>query len=353
MAPKRVQLLPNAVGLVVLASLAVHLWVAGQGEYTPVHFAGILVTIGGSGLGMVLIGSRRSAFLTVEADQRRLAAWMGGGAVVFLGVGVVTVYLGSAVVEGHELLEVFHVNGAVGLFVGLVMGVLEARGIDRAEAAAREAARADALQEERRRSEKLNDLLRHYVLNGVSIIDGYAATLADRGVDDEAIDVIRNRAENMAVLVQNVDALTVDAEPGTDVHPIALDDALHQGALETPEDRITITTPAEPVVVRATDSFAQAVRLLLKALDNVLETDGDLVIEAREKDDVVHVCVGAIPGSLSKPLRDSVFEPVTSGVGLELYLVAEFLEGYATLETVDDGADSERVVFRIELDRAE
>lgn len=352
MAPERVQSLPTAVGLFILATLVVHLWTAGQGEYTPVHLGGILLTIGGAGLGMVHIGSQRSAVLAGETDQRRLAKWMGVGAVVFLGVGVVTVFLGSNVVEGHELLEVFHVNGSVGLFVGLVMGVLEARGIDRAEAAAREAARADALREERRRSEKLNDLLRHYILNGVSIIDGYAATLADRGVEGEAIDVIRKRADNMGVLVQNVDAFTVDADSGADVHPISLEDALHQAARATQDDRITIATPVDPVAVQATESFSQAVRLLLKALDHVLEAAGVVVIEARPDDDVVHVCVGAIPGSLSKQLRDSVFEPVTSGVGLELYLVAEFLEGYATLETVDNGADSGQVVFRIELDRA-
>ena len=353
MATERVHPLPTAVGLLILTSLVVHLWAAMPEEYTFVHVTGIFVTIGGSGLGMVIIGTRRSAVLTGATDQRRLAAWMGGGAVVFLGIGVVTVYLGSDVVEGHELLEVFHVNGTVGLFVGLVMGVLEARGIDRAEEAAREAARADALQEERRRSEKFNDLLRHYVLNGVSVIDGYAATLADRGVEGEAIDVIRKRADTMAVLVQNVNALTVDAQPGTDVRSITLEGVLDRAARETQNDRLTITTPADPVAVRATDSFEQAVRLLLKALDSLLEADGVVVIEARRDDDVVHVCVGGTPGSLSKPLRDSVFEPVTVGVGLELYLVSEFLEGYATLETVDDGADSGCVVFRIELDRAE
>jgi hypothetical protein len=353
MAPERVAPLPTAVGLLIVTSLVVHLWVAGPEEYTMVHVCGILVAIGGSGLGMVLIGIRRAAVLNGKIDQRRLAAWMGASAFVFLGVGVVTVYLGSDVVEPAELLEVFHVNGAVGLFVGLVMGVLEARGIDKAEAAAREAARADALQEERRRSEKLNDLLRHYVLNGVSVIDGYAATLADRGVEADAVDVIRDRADTMAVLIQNVNALSVDAHPGTDVQSIPLDGALDRAARGTPDDQVTILTPTDPVAVRATNSFEQAVRLLLKALDAVLDADGVVVIEARQDDEVVHVCVGGAPGSLSKPLRDSVFEPVTSGVGLELYLAAEFLEGYATLETVDDGADSGRVVFRIGLDRAE
>lgn len=130
--------LPTAVGVVLLLSMVVHLWTVGPDEQGALHVLGIVFTIGGSGVGMIILGSRYVELPAPETGRTRLGVWMAASALLFLAVGMVTVFLGSEAVTGEELLEVFHVNGSVGLFAGLVMGVLESRGLASAEDAARE-----------------------------------------------------------------------------------------------------------------------------------------------------------------------------------------------------------------------
>lgn len=351
MASRRYHPLPVAVGLAVLASMAVHLWALLPDQDGSVHVAGVLLTLGGSGLGLVYLGVAHADVPASEERRARLAAWMAGSVVVFAGVGVVTVYLGSAHVGGTELLEVLHVNGGVGLFVGHVLGVLETRGLHRAEQAARETARADALQDERRRAEKLNDLLRHYVRNGVSVIDGYAATIGEQGDYEAAVGIIRERAATMALLVENVHALTVarDAERGPAV--LDLSSLLREVVGDREDVRVAVAPAEEAVSVRADDGLVPGLRLLLDAVARVTAAEGALELRCVPDAETVRVCVAGAPGALSAPLRDSVFEPVTAGVGLELYLVAEFLDDVATVETVDSGADSGTVAFAVELAR--
>lgn len=351
MAPTRWRTVPVTTGVVLLASMPIHLWRGGPAELTPLHVGGILLTVGGPGVGLLLLGMWNTDGPTPETASLRLGAWMGGSALVFLGVGIVTVFLGSVTVRTSELLEVLHVNGSVGLFVGFVMGRLEARGLATAERAAKEEARANALRAERERSEKLNDLLRHYILNGVAVIDGYAATIGRVDPDHEShVAVIRDRAESMSMLVKNVHALTVEDDPV--VGTVDLQQSLREVVDERDDHRISMEPRFDPTRVRAGDSFHQAIRLLVDALLRVTDKDGAVEIGCEPGDDTVRILVSGRPGALSKPLRDSVFEPVTAGVGLQLYLVAEFLDPYGSVEVLDTGVESAEVAFAIDLDRA-
>lgn len=351
MSPTRWRTVPVVTGVALLVSMPLHLRFSWPGEFAPLHVGGVLLTVGGSGLGLLVLGLRNADAQTPETASLRLGAWMGGSALVFLGVGVVTVFLGSETVQASELVEVLHVNGSVGLFVGYVMGLLEARGLATAERAAKEEARADALDAERERSEKLNDLLRHYILNGVAVIDGYAATIGSADPDHESnVAVIRDRAESMSLLVKNVHALTVDDHP--DVGAVDLQGSLRDVVDERDDTQVSTALPSEPIRVRAGDSFHQALSLLLEALLRVIDDDGAVEIGCEPGDETVRVLVSGRPGALSKPLRDSVFEPVTAGVGLQLYLVGEFLDPYGSVEVLDTGVESAAVAFAIDLERA-
>lgn len=344
----------RAAGVVILFSMVAHLWVIDPVEQGVFHVLGVVITIGGSGIGLLVLGSRYVEMSSPDTGRTHLSFWVGASTIIFLGIGVVSVYMGSEVVTTTELLEVFHVSGSAGLFVGLVMGVLESRGLASAEEAAREAARADALRAERERAGDLNDLLRHYVLNGVAVIDGYATTIGDESPEHaDEVNIIRRRAENMAILVQNVRALTVDVGPSPAVREMSVGRSLRRAVDGHDDDRLELALPPESVKIDVAEQFVDGISLLVDTVLDITESGGTVEIDCAVGPETVLVTVSGRPGTLSEPLRESAFDPVTAGVGLQLYLVSELVGEYGTIAVRDPGTDSETVSFEIELARAE
>lgn len=136
----------------------------------------------------------------------RLNTWFIAGGVFSTAVAVVTLYIGSDMVTQVELIETSQLLLGIGLAAGFLIGTFEAESLENADAAAR----ADTLEEERERLKVVNDLLRHYVLNGASIIGGYAGRLesAKAGEQSESATVIKERADEMATIVDNIGVLT-------------------------------------------------------------------------------------------------------------------------------------------------
>lgn len=173
----------------------------------------------------------------------------------------------------------------------------------------------------------LNNLLRHHVLNGLNVVDGYAARLADGEADTErAAGVIRERVATMTTVVGNVRAVA-DVFAGdpeltvTDVGAVAA----------RVRDRAADRHPAATVTVAADGptevwSAGGADAVVWELVDNgIVHNDGDapeVHVRVTETDDAVWVHVADDGPGVDSPTETLLSPGTTGDQGLGLYLVA-------------------------------
>jgi hypothetical protein len=275
----------------------------------------------------------------------RITAWIVGGGLTSTGMGAVSLYVGSEVVTAVELLESLHLLATMGLFLGLVFGTLEARVTESADAAAR----AETLEAERERLRILNDLLRHYVLNGVSVIGGRADLLADEvGPEaEESAQVIRDRANRIADIVERISILTktqwrTETEIRADLEPV-----FRRAVRDTcaPDTDLEFEAALPPML--ATVGFEDGIELLVEGLGDMLESGGQVTIGTDRSAGAITVAVR--PVDVPPNLRDELLQPVASSTALELYLAKKLLEPAVELRVLESGSDEIRFALRGEF----
>jgi signal transduction histidine kinase len=173
----------------------------------------------------------------------------------------------------------------------------------------------------------LNRSLRHHVLNGVQIIDGYAAELDDR-LDGDARHLcapIRRRSEGITALVRNVRCVVRTFTETPDLEPVDLAGVVRSeldALRRLHDDAVVRAELASPVYVRSNDLLAVVVENLL---DNaVRHNDADaprisVTVEADERTGRVRIADNG-PG-IPEPEKERVTEPGERGDrGLGVYL---------------------------------
>lgn len=164
----------------------------------------------------------------------RVALW---SVVGFLALLAIAVWLrGGRAIDFQGSVAMVIDVGTVGASSGLLVGLEgERRRID-----------YDARGDARRAEERLaffNRLLRHHLLNGITVVQGYADLLADSQENPpEEIEIIRRRSDQIADLVRNVETLgqAVTGElPTRSIDPLPpLRDAIKKAQAECPETPI-------------------------------------------------------------------------------------------------------------------
>ncbi|MFB6305199.1 MAG: hypothetical protein ABEH47_08535 [Haloferacaceae archaeon] len=338
-----------ALGLLLLASVAAGALVPGTPE-SPVHRVADLLVVGGSGLCLLYAAYWHAERPLLGEQYPRIFGWTGVTTVLFVGIGVLTLYIGSRRVEPTELLEVLHATASVGLATGLFVGTTHARVVDAAEVAARADARAEALAAERERAERLNDLLRHYVLNGVNVVTGHVDRL--RSVvpeeDGDALDAVDRRARSMATLVQHVNSLLASERghaAATTVDLVAAVEAAVADVRGGPSVRVR--TPGAPLPVLAAETLDDVLDLLFDAVTSATGPGGEIDVRCEGGETHATVTITATPVDLPEPLDDSLFEPVRDA-GMEFYLSRRLLDGYGDLRLRDADPGTLRVELRVE-----
>lgn len=337
--------------LLVLGSALVvgSLWhLAALDSIASGHAAIVFALTAGPGLALLYAGRWYQRPDAPGHQAPRIAAWLVATTLVFVLVSVVSLVVGSRTVTAVEALEVVHLSGSVGLVVGVVVGTVQATSIENARAAARAEAEAEALRDEQERVARLNSLLRHYVLNGVNIIDGYAGELrADRVDEATAVGHIRERARTMATLVEYIQFVSEaerEPRPWTTVDLTdALDDAL------TATDRepdVSVRLPDRSARADVDDTFAAGVELLVDAMRSVTDPEGTVTLEYECVESGLVVVLRSDPARLPPVVQESLFEPVTSGIGLKLYLAETLLDATGDLYL---GASGDPLEFRLLL----
>lgn len=332
-----------ATGLVLVGSGGVHL-LRDLASGSSLHQLIVGGLIGGSGAGLLYAGYWHAERPFLVERGPRILGWTVTSTLLFAAVGMVSLYLGSVRVRPIELFEVLHLTVAVGLATGVYVGTSHARIVDTAESAARARARAEALESERERSERLNDLLRHYVLNGVNVITGNVAELRSSIPESEqpALDAVDRRARSMTTLVEHVSSLlTTDVDPTT-AATVDLVDLVNATVEDVgPGATVTVETPDGPTSVRTSGALDDALYLLCDAVATVTERDGEITIRCESTGSNPTVSVAATPVDIPEPIAASPFEPVTD-VGLKFFLARQLIDGRGDLRLVDCDDDELR-----------
>ena len=296
------------------------------------------------GLGLAAVGVALTVADVEASLVRTTARWCVVGTAGML-VLVVLTLLGSttgelpdlASIQSRTYLSNFLIGGSVG---GTLTGLY----------AAFHRRQRGELARQTHRLEVLNRLLRHEVLNAVTVIRGYAALGADGG--DRAEAVIEERADAIERTIEEVKYLTRSARTSRTLgNEVGLGPCL-AASVETvgerhPDARISLASDASDLTVRANERLEQ---VFVHLIDNA-------VVHADAPSPAVEVSVSATAASVRVSVRDEgpglperqralletgdigEFDDPRSGFGLNV--VRFLVESYGGAIDVDVGGGGE------------
>lgn len=321
-----------------------------------------LVTGGPFILGLVYGGYRLDRGPLPPDRYPRIAGWCLGTLVVFLFMNLLTMI---TVPPENAWVLVGWLRWAAGIGggVGLVIGLIEARAIERERAAERAKLRAEYAKSQRDRLDYLNSLLRHEVLNTAAVIKGNADYLMETHDFEDSIqdhlESITRQVDDMTGVIQDVKVLLETTNQEGDFEEKNLGEVLRDevAALADKYENVQtdLSVPDEVAVV-ADDMLPRVFSNLLANAVEHNDTDTPRVwvtVEMAAETVVVHVSDNG-PGIPEEQI-DALFEreqTMSDTHGLGLYLVRTLADRYGgsveLTETSETGS-----TFAVELPRAD
>jgi signal transduction histidine kinase len=307
-------------------------------------------------------GGRWLASSDLEPDRHdRIALWCLGGGTAFLAMNLLLMVV-MPPANTYETAIWLRWAASIGTGTGLLLGVFEARAIDRRVTAERARLRADEAESRRELLDYLNGLLRHEVLNSANVIDGRTGMLLARETveptDREDLETIQRRARDLAGIIEDarvlLQATTGEAEADVLDVVTVLDGEL---ARLTDYDRsVTVETDfpdAAPVVA---DSLLSRVfsNLLANAIEHHDGQSPTVSVTVETTAETVIVTVAddgpGVPAAERETLFDCADRNRDHGLGLSL--VSTLLERYdGRIELTETGPSGS--VFTVELPLAD
>lgn len=280
--------------------------------------------------------------------QWRIMNWCGWGSLAIpsltIGMGLYHRWLGYPIGDlGFTLL----VSLATGAAIGILVGV-------RTESTRRYAKEVDTQKETLL---FLNRLLRHNVLNGMNVIQGYTERLDSRFDASIADDLapIRSQSDRIVELINHVRALGGALAGELETQPVDLS-ALLERELETartsfPEAEFTADIPSD-VWVCANEVVAIAFENVLRNAVEHNDAETPIVsvtVEAVEETAIVRVADNG-PG-IPEECKETLFERGEHGDdGFGLFLVHRLVTQYGGhVRTADDGTRGTVVTITVPL----
>ncbi len=308
-------------------------------------------------LALTAIGSQ-IAVAVREWDQiGRIFGWM---SLAVLVSGVIAVW-GAVVVQtvetSFEAALLFLTLLTVGALFGAVVGYYDVRVRALVRQAGRERARREFLDEQQETLSTLTGILRHQILNDLSVISGQTQLLASGQVDPErAADPILDHCEQMERTVDRietlVDILTHTSDASEREIATVIDRASNVARDSNPS--LTIETAID------SDRTVRADELLHLAFVELFENSaahggGAVSVRVADTDQQLTVEVADEGPGVDVP-EDQLFEPNTRGPesdgdGLGLYFARLIVDQYDGEIRLDDSSDG--AVFIVELPTAE
>ncbi len=345
----------GVVFAVELAVLSIH-----PGRFRPIFLVGV-VTAFPSVLGVAYAGRWLERSDVAVQRYGRIWRWCLGGLVGVLVFNVALMAVAPPV-DLSGFLGWLRWAASVGAGLGLLVGIFDARAIERETEAHRAAVRAEEAEQRRELLDYLNSVLRHEVLNTANVVDGYAAQLLeDPDVDGrtrERVAVIRRQTREMERVLRDVRVLVDATRQGMDREPVdlaaVLDDELTKLRDRYPSVEVEATVPEEAYVLA--DALLPRVfsNLFTNAVEHNDSRQPRVSVTVTESADAVVVRIADDGPGIPKDERDTLFERESSGSpdhGLGLALVDALVDRYeGSLELVETGPEG--TVFAVELQRA-
>lgn len=237
---------------------------------------------------------------------------------------------------------------SLGMAIGLVIGVLYARGLSESLSAERHSLRAEHVEKQRELVDHMNGILRHEVLNSAQIIRGNAQMLmeADGAVDpaDERLERIYCEGGELADVIGEVRALLDTVERSQELQRIRLAEVVADEV-----ERLTATYPDTTVEVSVPDdAFVAGDDLLGRVFGNLLRNavmhnpsdDLQVSVETDVTDEATVVRVADDGDGIPEYQLDTLFDRPQIGThGLGMYLVKALMDSYGgSVELVETGS---------------
>ncbi|WP_396613572.1 ATP-binding protein (plasmid) [Haloferax sp. S1W] len=364
----RTEWLPNLItgfGCVLLFTAFVE-WVVlggmGIDWFFSTGFLGYLVTTSPFVFGIVYGGYwlERSG---LDADRYvRVTKWLLGGLVVYLGINLFLIFVFPADIEFVFFLGWIRFAIAMGSAGGLIIGIIEARAIQRERAAERAIIRAEELEYRNDQLEFFNGILRHDVLNGMNIIKGRAEFLVEDLEEDDArrnAETILRWSDDVVDIIQRVRNIigTLTGKPTrplTDVNLAAVITAEVTNLRSTyPEVTFETDVPNE-VSVKGDELLSEVIGNVLANAVVHNDPDGLCVRVTADEDPEtgwVRVRIADTGQGIPDDRKDAVFrrgesDRTTGGFGL--FFVDAMVGAYGGDVWIEDN-DPQGTVFVIEL----
>ncbi|WP_277555518.1 sensor histidine kinase [Halobaculum limi] len=354
-----------AAGVCFLAFTAVELYVWGVVfSYVDISLiAGLVFSIPANAL-LIGVGWYLPRVGISDDRYHGIAAWTLGGT-VFLGLFSVI----TGVTFFPELLwaQLSSVRWgvSVGAGAGLLVGVLNARGIERAVTAERADVRAAEAKRNQEFLEYMNALLRHEVLNTANVIEGYAellATDADRDSDpdvEQFVEVIRRQTDELTTVIEDARLLTqIDTEQET-FESVDLNAVLEEELRNTHDRHGSTDSTLETTLDSTEDVCVRGDYLLRRVFSNILmnaveHNDSDrkrVDVRITTESDRVTASIRDNGPGIPTEDRAGIFDTaVTKGVshGLGLTIVARLVDRYGgDVEVAETGPEGTTVTVTL------
>lgn len=249
---------------------------------------------------------------------------------------------------------------AAGGAIGLVVGAIEGRTIERGRRAERNAVRAEMAEERSEWLDYVNSLLRHEVLNTTQIVEGNVSLVLDEHALDaktrDRLETVREQNHRMATVVDDLRAI-LDATRDADLEPVDLSAMVREevGALRDAHDDVEVDVAVPDDVVVAADPLLR--RVVSNLLSNAVEhNDGStprVRVALDPGPDAVTVVVADDGPGIPEPVRRRSFDGrpgdgPSHGFGLDL--VARLVDRYdGSIELTETGPDGTTVTVRLPL----
>ncbi|MFW6448181.1 MAG: hypothetical protein ACOC0X_01425 [Halobacteriota archaeon] len=331
----------STIGVLVTTTGGLHagsVWADGGDS---LHLLVDVVVFGGTGLGLIY-GAWWHHRRRLTTPAGRLVGWCLLAATIAVSLAIMSLYVGSEEVEPHELGEGVHIAASAGLLTGALLGSLEGVAMEQLSQATRQRVRADLLEQEREHLKSINELLRHYLLNGVNIIDGYAEGLRDSvpAGDRSAIDAIQDQTGTLTMLAEHFHPLSERRSTDHGVQEVDVDAAVEVAAADVEHETDTVVSVDGTIGTHAVPTrLVDVLELLFYALDALADGDATVVVSRLDVGPGLDLALAVEPIHLHEGQAASLFEPIGTGTGLGLYLADRLLaeDGSIELETYGNG----------------
>ena len=316
-----------------------------------------VVSIAVPALALVWAGFRLARSDIGAARYGRIGRWCFGGGAAFLAINAfVMAFFPRGDLTGNVAWAHFALNA--GAAIGVLVGAVEARAIQREVAATTDTVRAEQLEADRELLAYLNDLLRHEVLNSTQIINGHASLLLEDadGARRDRLETIDRESEALTGVIDDVRAMldatqTSEYRAVVDLGDVVADELAR---LERRFDDVTVeATVPDGLYVEGNEGMRW---LFANLLENAVEhNDGDgprVEVTVSETSETVTVRIADDGPGIPPDVRETLFDRRSDNHGLGLYLVRILATRYGgSVDLAETGPDG--TAFTVTLPRAD